>query len=99
MANKKVTIMLDNNLIQVCPDPVYVSVSGKDQVVWEIEPNHDFDVIFPKNEPFKDYKFHGRKGTPAPSGEAKDGTQHKHYKYTIQIADVPPLDPTVRPIP
>lgn len=102
MADKIVKIVVTNGLIQVSPDPVYVSVDKKEQVKWKIDQKYDFDVEFAKAEPFKTQKFQGKKNKPAASGAAKKGTENQNYKYTVVITSDPtvsPLDPTVRPTP
>lgn len=99
MADKPVTIDVQNDLIQVRPDPVKVSVSGGEQVVWQIVQDYDFDVEFVKDEPFVARQFHGHKGTPAKSGGANKGTENHDYKYTVKVPGKRPLDPTVRPTP
>ena len=92
-----VTITVVGDLIQVCPDPVYVSIDKKEQVEWEIQQDHDFDVEFAQAAPFAAQKFHGKKGTAAKSGGAKKGTENNDYKYTVKVPGKKPLDPTVRP--
>lgn len=99
MADKLVTISVSNDLIQVGPDPVEVSVSGGEQVVWEIAQDYHFDVEFAKAEPFVAQQFHGHKRNPAKSGGAKKGTEHHDYKYTVRVPGKTPLDPTVHPTP
>ncbi len=63
-------------------DPVEVSKSRKDEVVWECEGDPNFEVIFETDSPFNDDHF--KKGKNQ-SGPAKGNAKEKPhvYKYTV----------------
>lgn len=99
MADKLVLIMASGGHVSVDREPVYVSITGKEQVVWMSRDGDAFDVEFPGGKtPFSKSKFHADKGKSVRSGVASVTTGGKVYKYTVTVAGNT-LDPTVRPTP
>jgi hypothetical protein len=92
MPNAHVQITVAKNKISVNLEPADVSKKDRDEVIWQ--GNQDFEITF-LNSPFKQNKFSGGPGRPAPSGPVQD-VPDAIYKYTITSPPAVPLDPGVR---
>jgi hypothetical protein len=84
--------------ISVKPDPFWVSLGKKEQIVWVCTLNHEhkaqppcFIVDFdPSDKPFGSAHFQGH---PSPSGLASvPANDNKLYKYTVKVGNQT-LDP------
>ena len=88
---KQVTITIVNGQITVSPDPFHVSKSRNEEVEWIY--NGKFVVDFGTDSPFCESQFNDQFPFSGPVGHKVKPSTTKHYKYTITIAGVPPLDP------
>ncbi len=78
-----VNITLGNPTPKVDLDPVEVSKSRQDEVVWECEGDPNFEVIFETDSPFNDSHFNKSKNHSGPAkGNAKE--RPNVYKYIVK---------------
>ena len=80
-AQKDVHI-IDNNG-HVMPDPVYVTMSLGEQVMWIADQDGATITFSPTDCPFDQWRFDVAAGGSAPSGLVKDDAKNKSYKYTV----------------
>ena len=104
MINKTVTIWLEEDgvggtVVRVAPDPVHVSASKGESVVWEC-PEGEAKIIFEGPSPFRSPHFDAPTGGFVGSGLPIRGKPGEHYKYKIIVTRAGdnrkyPLDPEV----
>jgi hypothetical protein len=83
MADKKVTITVNQGVITAIPDIVELSKASSDKVAWEAD--EEFEIKFNRNEcPFGSdtYKSSGHK---AKSEESAVKPREKPYKYKVRL--------------
>ena len=93
--SKQVDIIDDHGHVKAGHDPVHVSKSRKEQVMWRATNGKKSTIRFDHGSPFDTNVYGVPAGGTVSSGAIRDDAEVRDYKYTVVGVVAPPNDPIV----